>query len=250
MSEPGGSLTRTDHTGGGMTIRSPAALLAMLVLSLTASCGWLRGDVAIPAPGSPTRSDLGALLSRVQVVDTRPHPGGYDRGCGSGQGCVFGPSWSDDQDAPGGHDGCDTRNNVLAQDLSQVEYKVGTRQCVVLAGEMTDRYSGEHITFDRAHAAAVQVDHVYPLAAAWDFGANAWPTALRQRFANDVALNLLAVNGNDNQAKGDSTPGQWLPPNTAYHCFYAGKYLTVAVSYSLPISLRDHSALTEVATRC
>ena len=49
------------------------------------------------------------------------------------EACVFGPAWSDDQDAPGGHDGCDTRNNVLAQDLSDVVFKPGTRDCVVLS---------------------------------------------------------------------------------------------------------------------
>ncbi len=92
--------------------------------------------------------------------------------------------------------------------------------------------------------------HVFPLAAAWDFGANSWTPALRMRFANDTSLNLLAVNGPDNQSKGDSTPGEWLPPNPAYQCFYAGKYLTVAISYGLPVSRADHSALTELTTRC
>jgi hypothetical protein len=70
------------------------------------------------------------------------------------------------------------------------------------------------------------------------------------RFANDMSLNLLAVNGPDNQSKGDSTPSEWLPPDPAYRCFYAGKYLTVAISYGLPVSRADHSALTDLATRC
>ena len=43
-----------------------------------------------------------------------------------------------------------------------------------------------------------------------------------------MSLNLLAVNGPDNQAKGDSTPSDWLRPDPAYRCFYAGKYLPVA----------------------
>ena len=129
------------------------------------------------------------------------------------EACVFDPAWSDDQDAPGGHDGCDTRNNVLAQDLSDVVFKPGTRDCVVLSGAMTDPYSGDRIEFERSQAKSVQIDHVFPLAAAWDFGANSWTPALRMRFANDMSLNLLAVNGPDNQAKGDSTPSDWLPPN-------------------------------------
>lgn len=210
----------------------------------------VRGRASRVGPWQPHAIGTG----RVAVPDSDcrqpPTSGGYQRGCGNGQACVFGPAWSDDQDAPGGHDGCDTRNNVLAQDLSDVVFKPGTRDCVVLSGAMTDPYSGDRIEFERSQAKSVQIDHVFPLAAAWDFGANSWTPALRMRFANDMSLNLLAVNGPDNQSKGDSTPSEWLPPDPAYRCFYAGKYLTVAISYGLPVSRADHSALTDLATRC
>ena len=76
------------------------------------------------------------------------------------EACVFGPAWSDDQDAPGGHDGCDTRNNVLAHDLSDVVFKPGTRDCLVLSGVMTDPYSGDRVEFERSRAKSVQIDHV------------------------------------------------------------------------------------------
>ena len=81
-------------------------------------------------------------------------------------------------------------------------------------------------------------------------GASTWPPERRLRFANDVTFNLLAVNGADNQDKGDQTPQDWLPPNPAYRCFYAGKYLSVAVEYGLPVTLADRDALAEVAERC
>lgn len=229
--------------------RGSWAIAAAIVMFVLSSCGAIGTGSSVP--GSPTTTELEQLLSQVAVVDQRPHPGGYERGCKSGQACVFGPAWSDDQDAPMGHDGCDTRNNVLAQDLSEPTFKPGTRDCVVLSGVMTDPYSGDRIEFDRGQANAVQIDHVYPLAAAWDFGANTWPPSVRLRFANDTELNLMAVKGSENQSKGDSTPGQWLPPNPAYHCFYAWKYLNVAVSYRLPISRADFAALTELEeARC
>ncbi|MBD0322389.1 MAG: HNH endonuclease, partial [Aldersonia sp.] len=63
-------------------------------------------------------------------------------------------------------------------------------------------------------------------------------------------VNLLAVSGAANQAKGDGTPADWLPPNRAYHCFYAGKYLTAAVRYGLPVTTADHDTLAEVAQLC
>jgi hypothetical protein len=53
----------------------------------------------------PVGGDLAALLDQVQVVDSIPPVDGYDRGCGKGEGCVFGPAWNDPLD----HSGCDTR---------------------------------------------------------------------------------------------------------------------------------------------
>ena len=213
-------------------------------------CTVIAQRVEPPAPGSPLRAQLEELLTRVTEVPKRPHPGGYERSCQSGKSCVFGPAWTDDTDAPGGHDGCDTRNNVLAAQLTAVEFRPGTHNCVVLAGKLADPYSGENAQFAKASAGDVQIDHVYPLAAAWDMGASTWPLDRRMRFANDVQYNLLAVSGAINQAKGDRTPADWLPPAGAYHCFYAGKYLTVAVQYQLPITSDDRRVLTRIAKGC
>ncbi|MFC8531557.1 DUF1524 domain-containing protein [Nocardia sp. NPDC057227] len=224
-------------------------LLVALTVVLTAGCSVL-GPATAPAPGSPTRAELEQLLGQVRVVPERPRPGGYERGCKDGKGCVFGESWTDASDAPGGHDGCDTRNNVLAAQLTAVRFRPGTRNCVVLAGGLDDPYTGTHITFDKSDARAVQIDHVFPLAAAWDLGAAAWPQARRVRFANDVTVNLVATAGATNQAKSDGTPGEWLPPATSGHCFYAGKYLTVAADYDLPLTAADSAALRDIAARC
>ncbi|MCA1008159.1 HNH endonuclease family protein [Rhodococcus hoagii] len=213
------------------------------------SCGTAPGAVE-PAPGSPSRTAVDNLLARVEVVAARPDVAGYERGCRTGQGCVFGPSWSDDHTGPGGHDGCDTRNNVLAADLTDVEFRDGTRDCVVVAGTLADPYSGRTVAFTKQDANAVQIDHVYPLAAAWDMGAASWPIERRRDFANDVTYNLLAVSGPENQAKRDSTPSGWLPSDPAYRCFYVGKYLGVAVRYSLPITVGDRDAIADVAATC
>lgn len=238
-----------------MNIRRTAVVgvgAVMLFTAIFGGCGTVFGDftTVAPAPGSPSRTDIEALLAAVEVVDRRPDAVGYERDCSGGQGCVFGPAWSDDQDAAGGHDGCDTRNNVLALSLHSITFRKGTGDCVVLSGILPDPYTGESLTFDRGNANAVHIDHVYPLATAWDMGAYQWPRELRVRFANDITFNLLAVNGPDNMRKSDGTPSEWLPPNPAYHCFYAGKYLTVAVRYALPITRSDVEALRAVARTC
>ncbi|MBO0854567.1 MAG: HNH endonuclease [Nocardia sp.] len=221
---------------------------AAVVVAVVAGCGVFTGPQ--PAPGSPTRAQLEQLLGTIAVVPKRPHPGGYDRDCGSGHGCVFGPAWSDDHDGPGGHDGCDSRNQVLAGQLREVRFRPGSGDCVVASGTLRDPYTGHSIGFVRAKARVVQIDHVYPLAAAWDMGASTWPLSQRVRFANDTVFNLLAVDGPANMNKGDRTPADWLPPARAYHCFYAGKYLTTAAHYRLPITVADRAALLRIAKGC
>lgn len=237
-------------TGRQLIGRVVSLLVLVLLVVVLARCDRLRLRADLPAPGSPGRAEIEAMLGVVHQVPDRVRVPGYQRGCGAGEGCVFGPAWSDDTDAEGGHNGCDTRNDVLSRTLEHVEYRPGTGGCVVVAGLLADPYSGQMVQFQKANARAVQIDHVIPLSAAWDLGAHAWPAKSRRRFANDIAVNLLAVNGPDNQRKGDSTPGDWLPENPAYQCFYAGKYLSAAIVYELPITHADDAALRAVAARC
>lgn len=232
-----------------------ALLLVVAALAMAAFGSCDRASIPgfsapPPAPGSPTRAQVEELLNRVQVVAARPNVPGYERSCKAGDGCVFGPAWTDDYDGPGGHDGCGTRDNVLALSLTDVTFREGTRNCVVVSGVLADPYSGSVMDFVKADAGKVQIDHVYPLSAAWDMGANTWSLEQRVQFANDIDFNLLAVNGTDNQSKSDSTPSGWLPPKAEYHCFYAGKYLSVAAQYSLPITQDDQRTLASVARTC
>ena len=89
---------------------------------------------------------------------------GYERDCGPGEACVFGPSWSDDVTVEGGHNGCDTRNDVLDRDLSAGQVG-GTAvpkrfrepgQCVGVEGVLNDPYTGRAIHFTKEHPAAAQ----------------------------------------------------------------------------------------------
>ena len=80
----------------------------------------------------------------------------------------------------------------------------------------------------------MQIDHIVPLALAWDLGARDWPDDMRVRFANDPA-NLLAVQGRANQDKGDAEPADWMPPNHAFWCQYAVQFVAVLRGYALPV---------------
>lgn len=204
-------------------------------------------DVHVDGP-QPTRAEVRDLLADVDVRQ-RAERAGYERDCGPGAGCSFGVAWSDDTTAPWGHDGCDTRNQMLAASLTDVRFRPGTHDCVVISGTLLDPFTGTSIDFTKEHAAEVQVDHVFPLALAWDQGAAEWPQARRDRFANDPA-NLIVVSGPANASKGDSGPGEWLPINAAYRCAYVGRYLQVAKQYDLPVTPADHAAASDIMPSC
>ncbi|WP_304108340.1 HNH endonuclease family protein [Mycolicibacterium bacteremicum] len=165
---------------------------------------------------------------------------------------AFGDAWDDDNDAPGGRNGCDTRNDILDRDLVEKSY-VSIKRCpnAVATGTLVDPYTNESIAFVRGNqiGASVQIDHIVPLALAWDLGARDWPDELRLRFANDPA-NLIAVAGGANQDKGDSEPALWMPPNRAFWCQYAVQFAEVLRGYRLPVDASSARVLREAAGTC
>lgn len=148
-----------------------------------------------------------------------------------------------------GHDGCDTRNQVLARDMTAVVIKAGTHGCVVQSGVLVDRYSGQRVTFDRSAASEVPVDHVVALGSAWDRGAAQWDPRLRRDFANDPD-NLVATTRAVNSAKSDKTPASWSPPTRAGACWYVQTYLTVVRRYDLAVTTAEAFALSGTLRHC
>lgn len=183
-------------------------------------------------------------LASVSVVAARSGRDDYERS-------AFGPPWTDDTAVVGGGNGCDTRNDVLARDLGDV--RVGpVTSCprAVLAGELRSPYTGKTVVFRRdRNAGAVQIDHIVPLAFAWDMGAFGWSAARRADLANDPA-NLVAVDAASNQDKSDSEPGRWLPPNSGFHCQYAIEFVVVTRAYGLMIDAASREVLARVLRRC
>jgi hypothetical protein len=54
----------------------------------------------------------------------------------------FGPRWADVD-----HDGCDTRNAILARDLTGETFVPGSHRCEVATGILHDPYTGHTIAF-------------------------------------------------------------------------------------------------------
>ncbi len=226
-----------------------AAVLAVVLAALLTACSPARSPDSDPASSvTSARAAVRALLDDVRRVERRPDLPGYDRSCSPGDGCVFGTEWSDATEAPQSRNGCDTRNDVLGAALVDVEFSERSPGCDVVAGLLVDPYTGQTLDY-ATQGSQIHVDHLVPLAAAWDLGAAAWTTAERATFANDPDLELLAVSGSANLSKGDSTPADWLPPDEGFHCTYVRLYLEATSAYDLAVTRADAATMEQVAAR-
>jgi hypothetical protein len=223
-----------------------AVVVAVLVAIQAGTTVWRHRSEAFTAQADvPTVAPGVDVLAGIALIPMRIRGNDYRR-------AAFGENWTDDNDAPLGHNGCDTRNDILDRDLVDKTY-VSIKRCphAVATGTLHDPYTNATIAFLRGEqtGASVQIDHLVPLALAWDLGARNWTDALRVRFANDPA-NLLAVGGGANQDKGDQGPSTWMPPNHAFWCQYAVQFAEVLRGYALPIDQASADELHQAAGTC
>ncbi len=200
--------------------------------------GLLGEDDAAAAVAGAAPGTALAALAGLPVRGRAPQTG-YERD-------RYGSGWVDTD-----RNGCDTRNDVLARDLTAEQFRPGTHDCVVTSGVLVDPYSGTTISFLRGQGTSeqVQIDHVVALSNSWQTGAQQWDDATRVAFANDP-LNLLAVDGSLNQSKGDGDTATWLPPDRAYRCAYVARQVAVKLAYGLWTTAAEHAAMATVLTTC
>ncbi len=155
---------------------------------------------------------------------------------------AFGPAWADVD-----RNGCDTRNDILKRDLTQITFRTKTKDCIVEIGVLADPFSGEIINFQRGvrTSALVQIDHVVALSNAWQTGIFKADLATRKNFANDP-LNLLAVKGSLNSQKRDGDAATWLPPNKPFRCDYVSRQVEVKVKYGLWLTRAEKEAILRI----
>ncbi|TXL87020.1 HNH endonuclease [Streptomyces sp. IB2014 016-6] len=187
-----------------------------------------------PLTGDADLAVAGKLIATLSVKGRGPKTG-YDRD-------EFGYAWMDTADGvPLARNGCDTRNDLLKLHGRHVQFRSGS-DCVVVAMDLYDPYTGKDIDWKKAKATEVQIDHVVPLSYSWQMGAARWPESKRKQLANDV-LNLLPVEGRANSAKRDSGPASWLPPNKKIRCSYAVRFAQVAAKYEMPVTAADRKTM-------
>jgi hypothetical protein len=207
-------------------------LVGLLVGVLLVASGCGLAPTTTPGPPAPSSratpgpGSAGTALDRLVIAPDGPVTG-YDRE-------AFG-TWL--RTAPG----CDTRDVVLARDLTDTTVRHG---CDVVAGTLHSPYTGRTVT---GSTRTVQIDHRVPLALAWRTGAAAWTRAQRVAFANDPA-ELVAVEGAGNEGKGDEGPEAWAPGVDG--CGYSRSFVAVAVKYRLTVSPARAAALRRLEATC
>lgn len=196
-----------------------------------------QGQSEEPAPeesdeaGDGSDSEFAGSLENLRVEPE--NRSGYDRD-------LF-EHWID---ADG--DGCDTRREVLIREsLTPVTVGAG---CDISGGNWVSLYDG----FTSSDPSDFDIDHMVPLAEAWDSGASGWSDSRRRDFANDLSssYSLKAVSSSSNRSKSDGDPADWLPPNSAYVCEYVQQWVSVKQQWDLSVDEAEAITLGDVLSRC
>ncbi|MEU1409611.1 HNH endonuclease family protein [Streptomyces sp. NPDC005728] len=225
-------------------VLSALALLFLPALASPTAMAATRSPAAATAParsfgsGHRAASETVSLFTAVSrlPVEEEPDPRvGYDRDK------KF-PHWTAGLIL---NDGCDTRKEVILQEAVEAP-EVGPK-CRLIGGRWFSAYDQKWLT----SASSIDVDHMVPLAEAWDSGAASWTQERRRAYANDqgVPASLIAVSGGSNRQKADKDPADWLPV-AAYRCQYVADWVATKLRWGLSADAGEVDALSKVAEDC
>ncbi|MCX4231820.1 HNH endonuclease family protein [Streptomyces ortus] len=145
-------------------------------------------------------------------------------------------------------DGCSTRSEVLISEAVDAP-EIGPA-CRLTGGRWWSYYDATWVT----SASGLDIDHMVPLAEAWDSGASAWTAQRREAYANDqgAETSLVAVTGRSNRSKSDKDPADWMPPapDAAVRCTYAAQWVGTKLRWNLTVDDGELAALRDVAGGC
>jgi len=138
-------------------------------------------------------------------------------------------------------DGCSTRFEVL-----DVESETSITCSNVTGGRWFSYYDRVSWT----DPGRIDIDHMVPLAEAWDSGARSWTSAQRQSYANDLGdyRTLVGVTDSVNQSKGDQDVAQWLPRYDK--CRYLREFVAVKIRWRLTVNRGEKTAMQDLAAGC
>ncbi|MEU4896158.1 HNH endonuclease family protein [Streptomyces sp. NPDC044780] len=143
-------------------------------------------------------------------------------------------------------DGCNTRAEVLISEATEPPTVSG--RCTLSGGIWLSYYDNA----DVQDARSLDIDHMVPLAEAWDSGASTWSAQERQDYANDLGdiRSLAAVSARENRSKADQDPNEWLPTDPGARCRYIEEWTVVKARWGLSADPNEVTALTNLADSC
>ncbi|MEU8950794.1 HNH endonuclease family protein [Streptomyces sp. NPDC048489] len=212
--------------------RAAAGICALAaVLTTTAAHAAPAGPLARQAPGDTITLPVRDALQGLIVQDESR--AGYERS-------KF-KHWTDAD-----KNGCNTRAEVLLAEA--VTAPTMRTNCQLAGGTWYSAYDDQYLD----SAKKLDVDHLVPLAEAWDSGASTWTPAEREAYANDLddPRALIAVSAATNRSKADNDPTNWIPPYAGYQCQYLTDWVADKTRYRLTIDPTEHTALTEGLAGC
>ncbi|MDQ0988797.1 HNH endonuclease family protein [Streptomyces sp. V3I7] len=203
------------------------AAVAVLLIPATAHGAPAAGKVPGETVTAPVRDALAQLPVRAEDRT------GYER-------TKF-KHWIDAD-----RDGCSTRNEVLLAEAVVAPDRTGT--CTLTGGEWYSPYDDRYVSGPRG----LDIDHLVPLAEAWDSGASTWSAKEREAYANDLGDDraLIAVSATSNRSKADQDPSTWLPPAVGYRCQYTADWIADKLRWKLSIDTAEQATLTAVLDGC
>ncbi|MGW6569800.1 HNH endonuclease family protein [Streptomyces sp. NPDC054975] len=136
-------------------------------------------------------------------------------------------------------DGCNTRAEVLLAEATEAPPVAAG--CKVGEGEWLSYYDEQEVT----DPAKLDIDHMVPLAEAWDSGASAWDAKRREAYANDqdASTSLVAVTARTNRQKADQDPATWMPPAPGATCRYLAEWTATKLRWGLSADQAEIDAL-------
>ncbi|GAA1239837.1 HNH endonuclease family protein [Kitasatospora nipponensis] len=142
-------------------------------------------------------------------------------------------------------DGCNTRKEVIIAEA--VEAPTVGPGCSLTGGRWYSAYDGVTVT----DSGALDVDHLVPLAEAWDSGASAWSPQEREAYANDLGedRDLIAVTARSNRQKADKDVTDWLPM-PSYVCTYITDWTVDKTRWGLTVDAAEKDRLHQLAAGC
>ncbi len=178
----------------------------------------------VPPQGAPEEADL-AIEVLGELVVAAERRSGYDRD-------LF-DHWSDLD-----RDGCDTRREVLIRDSRVEPVRDPNRTCWIVSGLWYSYYDDRWVQAP----SSLDIDHLVPLAEAWDSGAHSWSPGRREEFANDEGA-LVVVTSGSNRSKGARDPAEWMPPNDDFTCHYLSAWVATKARWGLTVDRRESDFL-------